>query len=111
MIEYKGDEVTKENITLTMKYADLGANTPELKKVAQKSMSDSFAVIKKAKGVKYEEKSTDAELQIIVDIDYSKADMKELSKAQILQNAKEGDKVSLKETEDALKKEGFKEVK
>ncbi|ERK60417.1 hypothetical protein HMPREF1983_00164 [Gemella bergeri ATCC 700627] len=105
---YKGDKVTKQTANNTMEYSKLGVTKETLKATLE-------PVMKKYQGVEGLEESVDFQDDKAVEkltIDYTKAKISELKGIPGIElDAKDGDSVSLKKSEEALSSQGFTEKK
>lgn len=107
----KGDEVQRQTVKSTAKFSDLGIKTPQQKEEIKGMFAKEFEKVKKLKGVKVEEKYTDTEIIINTEIDYTKAELKQLKDNKLIEGEVNSDKVSLEKASAEIEKSGLKEVK
>ncbi|WAW15550.1 DUF1307 domain-containing protein [Peptostreptococcus equinus] len=113
MYTAKGDNITKSVEKVSIKYADIGAQDQEQKDAVKNEMNKDIEKINKFKGVKANLESNNDGITLTADIDYTKADIKELNSNEItkIDGADDTKSISLEKTDEQMKKDGFKEVK
>lgn len=103
-LTYKNNKVIKQSTVSTLKYDDLGMS----KKEGEKAFND-YRHLKGKKGVSYELDSKHQKIVENVDIDYKKANLKDISRYFTLAHySKNYKKVTMEGTVKDLKKIGFK---
>lgn len=107
---YKGDKVIKQKSVNTLKYNDFGINDDETKKILKDTIEKQSEKLQDVKGVKESVKENDEGFVETITVDYKKADIDTLKSKQIVSisgNTENG--LSMKKSEEKMKKEGFKE--
>lgn len=108
----EGDKVVKQVSKSTIKYADLKITKKEDKEKFNSMIKQKIDENKNVKGVKNEIKTTDSEAVITTEVDYTKANAKELTEKKIIQAEGDVSKgLSLEQTTKVQEKLGLKEVK
>ncbi|MGW9856228.1 uncharacterized lipoprotein YehR (DUF1307 family) [Staphylococcus hominis] len=103
-LTYKNNKVIKQSTVSTLKYDDLGMS----KKEGKKTFKD-HRPLKDKKGVSYELDSKHQKIVENIDIDYKKANLKDISRYFTLAHySKDYKKVTMEGTVKDLKKYGFK---
>lgn len=111
-----GDKITHQKTTQTMNFKDLNITTEDMKKEVISKMNEAIEKNNKLKGVKDGIEIKDDVIIETYEIDYTKADMKELVENNMIQisGIKDGNYpkfLSLSETEKNMIEAGLKEVK
>ncbi|XCY66700.1 YehR family protein [Streptococcus iniae] len=108
---YKGDKVTRQSAKTKATYTALGVDSKE---AAKKELSSIAKQYQGVKGLKESIDYKDDHILETVEVDYAKADMKQLSKipgiALATEDGKVPDYVSYKKTKKMLEDKGFKKV-
>lgn len=108
----KDDKIIKQVSKNVIKYADLNITKKEDKEKINAMIKQKIDENNKLKGVKDELKISDTELVENIEIDYTKADLKELKEKKVIQADGDLSKgLSMSKTAEAQKNSGLKEVK
>ena len=109
---YKGDKVLKQTSKITIDYKDFNVTEDSQKEELKKQLETESKKFQDIKGVKESVKSNDNQLIENVEVDYEKADFKELRDNNVVDIIGDTDKgVSMKKSEKFIKEQGFKEKK
>lgn len=104
-LSYKKNKVVKQSTVTTLKYNDFGMS----KKEAKKTFQDHHQ-LKDLKGVSYSLENNHENCVETIDINYKKANIKEVEKHfSLMATSKKGKKVNMEGTVRELKKLGFKQ--
>lgn len=112
-LDAKGDTVVKQKIVNTMIFSELGLTSEaEIKEFVEKIKASEATSYPGVKGVTYKITSDAKSITETIDIDYTQADLKQLSEVDLI--GKEGIEtakfISLAKTEENLKAQGLKLV-
>lgn len=104
-ISAKGDKVIKTKETGTLDFTTLNPTEDEMKEMAE-LIGDEY---KELKGVTYNYELKEKVLAFNVEIDYEKADLKQLEEKKLIQVGEEGtpEYIGLKMTKETLEKQGL----
>lgn len=105
---YQGDRVTKQVNKGVELYSVYGIKSPEEAKKQSKATFDKY---KNIKGVTLKTDYGKDRLTSSLEIDYNKADIKEVIKIMEADDTEGADYISYKKSAKLLKKAGFKEIK
>lgn len=108
---YKGDKVTRQSAQTKASYTAIGVDSKEAAKEKLSSITKQYQGVK---GLKESIDYKDDHILETVEVDYTKADMKQLSKIQGIaiatDDGKVPDYISYKKTKKMLEDQGFKKV-
>lgn len=108
---YKGDKVTRQSAQTKASYTAIGVDSKEAAKEKLSSVTKQYQGVK---GLKESIDYKDDHILETVEVDYTKADMKQLSKIQGIaiatDDGKVPDYISYKKTKKMLEDQGFKKV-
>ncbi|SMG15488.1 YehR family lipoprotein [Paenibacillus aquistagni] len=103
---YKNDEVTKQTTNSTVAYASMGAANKEEAETIIEPLAKQYENVK---GIKHEVEYQEDKLVEKTEVDYTKADLKEVSRltGSMFEDAEEAGFVSMKKSEEMLLSNGF----
>lgn len=103
-LEAKGNKVIKQTMEMKTDIGSLGLSEDDIK-----DLLDQVAAVYDITGVSYDHSLDGNILTETVTIDFSKADLKELKEAELLDESSTGDEafIGLKETVSAIEGQGF----